>query len=64
MNDIPSIAAPQQSMLVAVKEMIDHNQQLALAVKQLSELVKDQAIHAVELEARLQTVEDKLGVKG
>lgn len=64
MNDIPNIAAPQQSLLVAVKEMIDHNQQLALAVKQLSELVKDQAIHAVELEARLQTVEDKLGVKG
>ena len=59
MTDIPSIQA--QQILLDLKKMIEENVKLAEAVKQLSALVRDQAVFAVELNSRLNTLEENHG---
>lgn len=55
MGETISLQAHDQQLLL--KRMIEENIRMAEAVKELSVLVRDQALHAVELDARIRKLE-------
>lgn len=58
-DNVEPIRTPMEALLAQNREMIDKIITLAKTVEQLSELVRDQAVHAVELDHRIRTLEGK-----